>query len=109
MNVVRADWFHDDLDRQFDWYVMNADIQTADRFFRAVETTIEFLRANSEAGPVRRFAHPELQGFRFLPVMGRFSRFLIFYRVRGDLIVERLMHGYRDLARRLLEPPGIDD
>jgi len=109
MNVVRAEWFNGDLDRQFDWYLTNVDLRTADRFFAAVEKTIEFLTANPEAGPIRRFAHPELQGFRFLPLMGSFSRFLIFYRLAGELIAERLLHGYRDSARRLLEPPGAEN
>ena len=109
MKVVRADWFDADLDRQFEWYVTNADVSTADRFFTAVGRTIEFLAVNPEAGPTRRFAHPELQGLRFLPLMGKFSRFLIFYRVGEDLIAERLLHGYRDLARRILNPPGAED
>jgi plasmid stabilization system protein ParE len=106
MNVVRADWFDADLDAQYEWYVINADVPTADRFFVSVGATIEFLAANPEAGPLRRFGHPELQGLRFLPLMGRFSRFLIFYRVCENLVAERLLHGYRDLERRLLNPPG---
>jgi plasmid stabilization system protein ParE len=33
---------------------------------------------------------------------------LIFYRNNGDaLSIERVMHGARDLPRRLLEPPEI--
>jgi toxin ParE1/3/4 len=47
-----------------------------------------------------------LHSFRVEPP---FNVHLIFYRVVDDaLFAERLMHGARDLPRRLLEPPGLD-
>jgi hypothetical protein len=35
---------------------------------------------------------------------------LVFYRLtETELIAERLMHGARDLPRRLVEPPGASE
>jgi plasmid stabilization system protein ParE len=42
-------------------------------------------------------------------VTAPFRVHLIFYRVEGEcLVVFRVMHGMRDLPRRLIEPPGSE-
>ncbi len=51
---------------------------------------------------LHRAALRELRSFRVNPPFGRF---LLFYRVTNDTLEAwRLMHGARDLPRRLVEP-----
>jgi len=53
-----------------------------------------------------KFRARELAGIRSFPVGGRFKVHLFFYRVTGEVLsIERVMHGGRDLPRRLLDPP----
>ncbi len=52
---------------------------------------------------------PKLAGIRFFLVRKPFDKHLIFYRVCGDTLdIVRIVHGMRDLPRRLLDPPGAD-
>jgi plasmid stabilization system protein ParE len=96
-----------DLSHQYRWYLDNADTDVAERFLRAFDSTVARLGGFPELGRRRRFRAPELTGIRSFPVGGRFGVHLIFYRSDGrQLSVERVMHGARDLPRRLLEPPG---
>jgi plasmid stabilization system protein ParE len=56
---------------------------------------------------MRKFRSRELTGIRSFPVGGRFPIHLIFYRASSNqLSIERVMHGGRDLPRRLLEAPS---
>ena len=51
--------------------------------------------------------HPLLQGLRSFRVEPPFDKLLVFYRsTEQALQAWRLMHGTRDLPRRLVEPPG---
>ena len=53
--------------------------------------------------------HPKLTGLRRIPLDAPFGRFLVFYRVTADEVrAARLLHGMRDLPRRLLDPPGSE-
>ena len=50
-----------------------------------------------------------LQGLRSFRVEPPFKKLLIFYRIEGDWIEAwRLMHGARDLPRRLAELPAAE-
>jgi len=45
-----------------------------------------------------------------MPLHGAFKVHLIFYRVETEeLDVFRVLHGMRDLPRRLTQPPGASD
>jgi len=50
-----------------------------------------------------------LRGLRSIQVESLFQRLPIFYRFnKTEVIAERLMHGARNLPRRLAEPPGAE-
>ena len=107
VRLEQADGFREDFALQVLWYVRDAGEDVARRFQPAVEGTLLKLCAQPDLGRVRGFRHPKLQGLRSLPVMRPFQSFLVFYRVVGEsLQAVRLMHGARDLPRRLAEPPG---
>jgi len=96
-----------DLTHQYRWYLDNAGVEVAERFLAAFDDTVARLAEQPELGKRRRFQARELAGIRSLPAGGRFGRHLIFYRSGASaLSIERVMHGARDLPRRLLEPPG---
>src|SRR5207244_8860892 len=58
----------------------------------------------SSIGRLRRFRALELHGIRSVAIRGGYGAHLIFYRTTGNTVsVERVMHGARDLERRLLE------
>jgi plasmid stabilization system protein ParE len=63
------------------------------------------LSRQPDLGRVRHFRNPPLHGLRSLQVDPPFNRLLIFYRhSKIEIVAERLMHGARDLPRRLTEP-----
>jgi plasmid stabilization system protein ParE len=99
--------FHEDVVRQFEWYFDKAGKQLAWRFFTAVDSTLLKLSRQPDLGRLRRFKSPSLHGLRSFRVESPFNQLLIFYRAQAkELVAERLMHGSRDLPRRLVEPPG---
>ena len=93
-----------DLTNQYRWYVENASVEVAERFLAGFDAAASKLARQPGLGRPRRFRALELAGIRSFPVSGRFGVHLIFYRSSGDVLsVERVMHGARDLPRRLLE------
>jgi toxin ParE1/3/4 len=104
-----ASEFHQDVARQIRWYLRHASPQIATRYSDAVDATLEFLGRFPELGPPCRFEHPELHELRQFRVDGSFDRHQVFYRVSAtELIAVRTLHGMRDLAQRLVEPPGAE-
>jgi toxin ParE1/3/4 len=109
LRLQRSDCFWADLERQVDWYRDEAGEEIADRFITAVETTLAALVRTPGLGRPRFANWPELAGIRSFRVERPFHRLLLFYRHDGrTLFAERLVHGARDLPRRLGEPPGMD-
>lgn len=103
----RSDYFNEDFDLQYRWYLREAGEQVAERYFSAVLVAIRKLAEHPGLGRERRFADPALQGLRSFRVIRPFHRHVIFYRETStELFVERVMHGMRDLPRRLREEPG---
>lgn len=95
-----------DLTHQYRYYLDNAGSEIGERFLTAFHATTSRLAKMPELGRRRRFRSPELAGVRSLSVGGKFGSHLIFYRITGDVLsIERVIHGARDLPRRLLEPP----
>ena len=91
---------------QFDWSWGEAGEGRAWQFFHSVDATVFKLARQPDLGGVRRFRASSLQGLRAFRVEPPFNKLLIFYRTtETSLIVWRLMHGARDLPRRLTEPP----
>jgi plasmid stabilization system protein ParE len=105
--IQKAPAFIRDFEGQFEWYVREANWAVADGYLSAVEETLSLLAEFSGMGRLRRFRHPALKGIRSFRINPPFNRHLIFYRNdAGALYAVRLMHGARDLARRLVEAPG---
>ena len=100
-----------DLTNQYRWYLDNGSVEVAERLVSAFDAAVDRLARMPEIGRARRFRSPELSGMRSLQIGGGFYSHLIFYRVSAAAVsVERVMHGARDLERRLVEPPeGFTD
>jgi plasmid stabilization system protein ParE len=98
--------FISDVERQFDWYVINAGWEIANRYLDAVEATCRLLGQHPLLGPRAGLTHPRLCDWRFIVVFRPFQKHILFYEVTSDdAVLRRAMHGHRDLPRRLLEPP----
>ncbi len=107
MSVLKSDDFISDVERQFDWYVVNAGWEIAERYLTAVETTARLLEQHPNLGPRGGFTHPRLRDWRFFVVFRPFNKHILFYEVIGnDVLLRRAIHGHRNLPKRLLEPPG---
>jgi len=107
MNVRKTDDFIADIEGQFEWYVVNAGWEVADRYLVAVEATCRLPGQHPHLGPRGGFTHPRLREWRFFLVFRPFNKHVLFYEVQADeLVLHRGMHGHRNLPRRLLEPPG---
>jgi len=102
--LQRSDAFVADFEQQVRWYVEKAGESVARRYLGALDATLNLLRERPAIGRRRRFRHPMLKGLRSLRVNPPFHLHLIFYRYdSATLYAERVMHGARDLPRRLVE------
>ena len=108
MSVRKADGFIADVERQFDWYLVKAGWEVADRYLDAVEATCRLLSQHPNLGPRGGFTHPRVRKWRFFLVCRPFNHHILFYELDGgDIVMRRTMRGQRDLPRRLLEPPSL--
>ena len=105
MTVQRSERFDTDVERQFRWYLLETQLDPGDamaiatRFADAVDEAIDVLRRNPAVGRRRFATYPELAGTRSWRVRKPFDRFVIFYRVVGNLIsIERLLEGHSRLS-----------
>jgi plasmid stabilization system protein ParE len=109
LSLQQADYFWADLTWQVGWCRDKASPEVAERFVDAVEATLNVLVQQPDIGRARFQKWPELVGIRSFRVPKPFHRFLIFYRHDvSTLFAERLIHGGRDLHRRLLESPCFE-
>ncbi len=109
MSVRKSDEFIEDVERQYEWYVVKAGWEVAEQYLSSVETTCQLLGQHPQLGPPGGFDHPRLCEWRFFVVFRPFNKHVLFYEVDGNVaMMRRAMHGNRDLLRRLLEPPGSD-
>ncbi|MSU63272.1 MAG: type II toxin-antitoxin system RelE/ParE family toxin [Pedosphaera sp.] len=107
MSVRKSDDFAADVERQFEWYAINASWEVAVHCLDAVEATCQLFGQHPQLGPPGGFTHPRLREWRFFVVFRPFTKHVLFYEVTGDdAVMRRAMHGHRDLPRRLIEPPG---
>lgn len=95
-----------DMTLQYRWYLENADRDVAERYLLAVHGTIQSVAERPDLGLRRHFKAPELARIRSIQIKRPFDRHLLFYVEAETLRVERVMHGARDLPRRLLEGPA---
>jgi plasmid stabilization system protein ParE len=97
-----------DLDLQYEWYAENAGEDVAERYLAAMEKTRLSLCQQPDLGRICHFRSFKLANLRCIRMEGAFGKHLIFYRLLdGSLYVFRVLHGMRDLPRRLLEPLGV--
>ena len=84
-----------DLAEIFDYLDQQSETE-ADRFYDAVEKTVQQLLKSPELGERCRFRNLETKGMRVWRVSG-FPNHLIFYRPQDDrLEILRIIHGARD-------------
>lgn len=89
-----------------DWYRDHACADVAERFINVVEASLESLRRTPGLGRPRFRRWPDLAGLHSFRVQRPFHRILVFYRFDAEhLLAERLIHGARDLPRRLRQSP----
>jgi plasmid stabilization system protein ParE len=106
LRLQQSEHFLADAEVQFRWYVEQAGPDVARRYRQSLQATIMMLLETPELGRPRFRDDPQLTGLRSLVLLRPFQKQLLFYRVAGrDLILERTVHGSRDLPRRLVEPP----
>ena len=106
MSLRKSDDFIADVERQFEWYVVNASWEIAERYLTAVEAACNLIAQHPQLGPVSGFSHPRLRDWRFIVVVRPFQKHILFYEANGDeVLLRRALHGHRDLPRRLAEPP----
>jgi len=106
LRIQQSDHFWADLLRQVDWYRDHAGSEVAEGYVNAVEATLQALARTPGLGRPRFADWPELVGIRSWRVQKPYHRHLIFYRHdRESLMAERLLHGARDLPRRLVQAP----
>ncbi len=107
LRVVQTPESLADIALQADYYVQSENIALAQRFTDAVKATVRLLAVHPWIGKETDYPNPKLAGIRLFLVRRPFDKHLIFYRVCGDTLdIVRIVHGRRDLPRRLLDPPG---
>ena len=93
-----------DLKKQYAWYLKHAGAEVAERYFAEFDATVATLALHSGLGPLGRFRDVHLAGIRSYPFKKPFDKHLIFHRADSTtLTIVRVLHGARDLPRRLLE------
>jgi toxin ParE1/3/4 len=106
LGIQQSDYFWADLLKQVDWYRDHAGSEVAERYVNAVEATLQALARTPGLGRLRFADWPELAGIRSWRVQKPYHRHLIFYQYNDEtLTAERILHGARDLPRRLLQSP----
>ena len=106
LSIVKTPGFLADAELQFEWYLDEAGEEVAGRYLVALDETLGRISRQPELVPLRRFRAPRLKGLRSWLVAKPFHSHIVFYRVGGDVIeIFRVMHGARDLPRRLQRPP----
>ena len=94
------------MERQFECYAVNANWEIAECYLDAVEAACHLLGQHPQLGPCAGFSHPRLRDWRFIVVFRPFQKHILFYEIEGDdVLLRRVMHGHRDLPRRLVETP----
>jgi plasmid stabilization system protein ParE len=107
--VRQSEHFWADLLRQVDWYREMAGSGVAEGYVNAVESALQALAKSPGLGRPRFLGSADLAGIRSWRVEPPFHRHLIFYRFDGEtLMAERIIHGARDLPRRLRQSAEED-
>lgn len=110
LNIEQSEEATEDLRPQSIWYDVNAGQDVAERYLSSFVETAQQLAQQPDLGRKRHFRDPRLARLRSFTIQRAFNKHLIFYRIEADkLVIFRILHGMRDLPRRLLQPPGAED
>jgi plasmid stabilization system protein ParE len=106
LRVEFAAWWDVDVNLCIAGYAERAGIELAERFIHATETTVQLLMENPHLGRRPFPTDPDVGQFHSWLVQRPFQKHIVFYRFTDDvLMLERLIHGARDLPRRLRDSP----
>jgi plasmid stabilization system protein ParE len=110
VNVYLRTAAREDILRQYSYYLIEKNAAlAADRFLEAMQSAIEMLCRNPEAGAPRLLLNPILAGLRSWPVHG-FPAMRIYYLYAGkELRIVRVLHGKRDIISLLEEETANED
>jgi len=109
VNILLSAAAAEDIALQMSWYELRADEAVAARYELALKETFLIIAKNPRLGRIMPFEAAELAGIRRFPASAPFHWHLVFYRADDSALdIERVLHGVRDLPRRLLEPPCSD-
>jgi toxin ParE1/3/4 len=101
-----APWFDADFHFRTAWYAEHGGSELAERFVDAVERTVKKLTRNPHLGPGPYPKDSDLGELHFVLIERPFHKHILFYRFNQEaLFLERLIHGARDLPRRVKESP----
>ena len=92
MNVRKSDDFIADVERQFEWYAVNANWDVAEQYLTTVRATCELLGKHPRLGPRGGFTHSRLRDWRFFVVFRPFKKHVLFYEVSGEDIGDAPRH-----------------
>ena len=108
--IQKARDFTADFENLFAWYIDKAGVEVAWRFQATLDNSLVKLSIRPDLGRPRHFHHPKLRGLRSFLVEHPFENLLIFYRASDEVLdAVRLMHGARNLPRRLHESPSVGE
>lgn len=98
MKVVVQSEARKDILRQFEYYLIEKDAETAaNRFIAAVQTAISQVSRDPWIGAAKNLVNAKLAGLRTWPVKG-FSDIRVYYLVSEEGVrVVRVLHGKRDI------------
>lgn len=103
MKPIVSQEARNDLAIQSGWYARHAGEDIAERYLDSFRRTLNCVSEQPDLGHLRHFHDPRLSGLRSIILKGAFRVHLLFYRIEDDcLVVFRVIHGMRDLKRRLL-------
>jgi len=106
LRVQYAPWFDADFHFRTAWYAEQGGDELAVRFVNAVEATVRKLAENPHLGWRPYPRDPDLAELHSVLVEPPFRKHILYFRfTQEELFVERLIHGARDLPRRLRESP----
>ncbi len=107
LRVVHTSEALQDITLQADYYAAKENVVLAERFIESLKRTVQMLSVHPLLGKLAGYRHPKLTGIRFFLVRRPFEQHLIFYRIHHEqLDIVRVLHGKRDLPRRIIEPPN---
>ena len=97
MNVIVRPQFYLDLEEEIYWLLANAGVGVSRRWHDAVWQTIELLKAHPQLGRERKdLKQPDIRSWR----VKHFTRWLVFYTLRGEsLVLYRVRSGQMNLIR----------